>query len=480
MFASGVLRAGCVGFVLGTGVGLFFLWSTGWALVFLSLTIAVSTMWFPRYAGVVLVCCWIFFGAWWHSAERLSWWRLLPDSESMLFRAEVVREPIRKEQSRQVTLRPIACSNECPDNLVLGSFPTFSDISFGDIVALSCPLERPKSFSPDVDFSLILAKDGIGYVCRFPREWRIEGESAHTAFSWLHAVRARFERGIEVALPEPESGLVAGLLIGGDDRLPERIRERFSRAGISHIVAVSGYNVSIVATLLMAILIFFGLYRQTAFWGALLGILCFMLLVGAPASAVRASIMAGTALLAMRLGRLGNAGAAVLFSASGMLLANPLLLRYDIGFQLSFAATIGILFLTPLALLSLRMGDIMATTIAAELFVFPLLLFHFHTLPTFSLVANLFVLPLVPFAMLFGFVAAIFGMVVPSLAFIVGFPAFLVSHTILALAEFFSRWTFSAIPVPNFGMGALLSSYLALFLFVGYSSRKRLSRIFSV
>lgn len=276
---------------------------------------------------------------------------------------------------------------------------------------------------------------------------------------FLRATKRAVEEGINRAVPEPEAGLLAGLLVGGDDRLPRNIQEEFSRTGLSHIVAVSGYNVSIVAVLLMSLLVFCGLYRQQALWGALLGIGLFTLLVGAPASAVRAAIMTGAALLAVRMGRLGSPANAILLSGTAMLFFNPLLLRYDIGFQLSFAATIGIVSLVPFALLSLRLGDVVSTTLAAEVFVLPILLFHFHTLPVFALLVNAIVLPFVPIAMLLGSVAAFFGAMVPSLAFIFGFPAFLVARGILSTVEFFASQHFATLLISSFGAKSLFASF---------------------
>ncbi len=385
--------------------GLFFSWSLGGSLLFLAVVIATLVSWYSTRTFSVFLLAFtlggVFSGAWFRAAQEVSRWDALPPISATLERAVIVRAVLQKEQSKQATLRAISCGEEaCPETLILGSFPIFADIAEGDELSLSCPLEKPERFTPEFDYPKMLAKDGIGYVCRFPKQWKKEGVSEGVMHGFLRATRKTIEESLERAIPEPEAGLLAGLLVGGDDRLPRNIQEEFSRTGLSHIVAVSGYNVSIVAVLLMSLLIFFGLYRQQAFWIALLGIGLFTLLVGAPASAVRAAIMTGAALLAVRTERLGNPANAILLSGAVMLLFNPLLLRYDIGFQLSFAATIGIVSLVPFALLSLRLGDIVSTTLAAEVFVLPILLFHFHTLPVFALLVNAMVLPFVPIAML--------------------------------------------------------------------------------
>lgn len=478
MSVSGVFRAGMLCCIGGTAFGLFFSWSLGVVLLLVSVLIAILIAWVHRYRAQVTIassiCLIVFCGAWAHASNVTEGWNVLPESESTLLRAVVVRQVEQKENSKQAVLRSIECGDvSCPEVLVLGVFPLFADISEGNIVSLSCPLEKPKQFTSEFDYPKMLAKDGIGYVCRFPKEWLVIGVSETVFHSSLRTVREALELGINRALPEPESGLVAGLLLGGDDRLPGTLQDQFSRTGLSHVVAVSGYNVSIVAILFMSVFTAIGLYRQQAFWVALFGIGCFTVLVGFPASAVRAAIMASVALLATRVERAGSSRDAILFSATVMLLFNPLLLRYDIGFQLSFLATIGIVSLAPFALTSLRLGDILATTLAAEIFILPILLFHFHALPVFSLLANSIVLPLVPIAMFLGAIAAVSGMLVPWAATVFGFPAFLVSWSILALVRWISEYDLTSVEVSHFGLFSVILWYGVLSCTIFFLRRKR-------
>lgn len=477
MTASRMFRLGMICAIGGTGVGLFFSWSSGIALLMCSVAIGVAMLWFPKRLFVVsaglIICVAIFCGAWFRAAERVLWWETLSPTSARLERALVVGLVEQKENTKQATLQPIACgASPCPSTFVLGSFPTFADIADGDILALSCALEKPERFTDDFDYPKVLAKDGIGFVCRFPKDWRKEGESGGLFASLVRTVRVSAERTIERVIPEPEAGLVLGLIVGGDGRLPKEIQDGFSKTGLSHIVAVSGYNVSIIAILCMNILIFCGLYRQKALWGALLGVFFFTVLVGAPASAVRAAIMVSVALLATRMGRMGHPINGILCAAAGMLFINPLLLRYDIGFQLSFAATLGIFLVTPFALLSICMGDIVATTLAAELFVLPIILFHFHALPILSPLVNLCVLPLVPLAMMLGSFAFLGATLVPPMGMVFGFPAFLVSHAIIAIIQFFAAQSFASISIDHFSLGMVILWYGIGFMALALLRRK--------
>lgn len=376
--------------------------------------------------------------------------------------AEVVQEPHFSGSSKQALLRPVECRGNCPTTLVLGIFPGFSEIGMADRVSLQCSLHRPGSAFSDFDFSMVLAKDGAGYECRYPKNVRIVGRSKDIFLRSIRLVQDFFEEGVDRAIPSPESGLVSGLLVGGSGRMPPEIQNNFSRAGVSHIVAVSGYNVALVVVLISSVCVLAGFSRTASFWLSVFALGFFTAVVGFPASAVRASVMTGAALLSVRFGRIPDPINAILLAGSSMVILNPLLLQYDIGFQLSFAATIGIFSFAPFLLLSFSFSDILATTLAAEFFTFPIVLFHFHALPVLSTVANLLVLPLVPIAMFLGFTSAVTGTFLPDFAEALGFPAFLVSRSILWIVRWCAESEFSTIALPFFGVKSLLASLVII------------------
>lgn len=332
-------------------------------------------------------------------------------------------------------------SDACPRESVQLRVDRFSEWSDGMRVRIGpCDLKRPERFDPEFDYPMYLAKEGIGFVAdRCPIE-RIAGEESHFR-TWLSRARVSVAERIAYRLPEPEAGLARGLLLGGSDELPDSVADAFRMVGLSHIVAVSGYNISVLAGGLFLLGILLGWYRKQAVWLAILGIALFVCLVGAPASAVRAALMAGISFLALLAARPAD-GLSLLCVAGALMLAdNPLLIRYDIGFQLSFAATFAILISAPgrsrTRFRSWIIGSVTETiliTTTVLVFVIPLSLFHFGTLSPYALLGNVLVLPLVPVAFLLSFAVVLFGWV-PGLGAALGWLAYGALHGALFLGD---------------------------------------------
>ncbi len=333
----------------------------------------------------------------------------------------------------------------CPQDLVLvktSLYETFTDgmsVRFGP-----CDLKRPERFDPHFDYPMYLAKEGIGFVthdCPVEPE-PVRGDPLRGR---LHDTRVFISSTIGKRIPEPEAGLARGLLLGGSRELPEALVLDFRTVGLSHIVAVSGYNISVLAGGFFLLGIGLGWYRKRAVWIAFVGTVLFVLLVGAPASAVRAALVAIAGFGAFVVSRPIPTVSVLCFAAALMLLGNPLLLRYDIGFQLSFLATFAILFSAPWrsrfsgkSWFVRSFVDVFLITFSVLLFVTPLTLIHFGTLSPYALFANILVLPLVPVAFLASFGVVIFGWI-PGVGALFGWVTYSVLHGLIAIAETITR-----------------------------------------
>jgi competence protein ComEC len=317
-------------------------------------------------------------------------------------RARVISQPQEKGTFQNIIL-------EFPkENMhALARVPLTTQYSIDDEVDAECFLEKAKNISEDFDYVMYLAKDHVEYVCEKPRVLLAQKSSQHSVYASLTEMRMFFEEKINAVIPQPEGALATGLIFGGSAGLSEETKNNFSRTGLTHIIAVSGYNVTIVAQCLILLGVGLGLWRKHALWFALAGIVFFVIMTGMPASAVRAGVMGSIVLWALANGRLARSQNAILLAGAIMLAYNPMLLRWDIGFQLSFLATIGIVTASSLwqqCALSkhfvLGKLEIVVLTLSAQIFVMPIIAYNFQTVSVISLAANMLVLPIIPFSML--------------------------------------------------------------------------------
>ena len=227
----------------------------------------------------------------------------------------------------------------------------------------------------------------------------------------------------------------------------KEVLEAFNRTGTRHIIAISGMHMVIVGLALMHILLAIGLNRNCAFYFALSGIIFFVILVGFPPSAVRAAILSCLALFAERIGRLKNAGNAIVFAGALMLLYDPNLLRYDTGFQLSFTAVLGIIYIFPKFDLyfkkysdRLKIKIMFLITVSAQIATLPIIINSFGNFSLFSVFANILILPLVPIVMLGGLLLIIIGFANLSVAQILSWPIHLILFYQVEIIKIFASF----------------------------------------
>lgn len=242
--------------------------------------------------------------------------------------------------------------------------------------------------------------------------------------SLLVQAKSEFSKGVRRALPEPAASFVLGILIGARSTLPKDLQGTMALIGLSHLVAVSGYNLTIITLGMQRLL---GKRWQ---WAGLMAtlwlIVGFVVLTGASASIVRAGIMSTLFLLASYYGRKLDVLTCLALGVIVTLSWSPSYIT-DLGWQLSFLALGGIVLLTPVVqtLIPKRfgvLGEIAAVSIAAQLATMPLIALDFGTVSVVAPLANVLVLPLVPLMMFMGFVVGVVGMLLPALAYTVGWP----------------------------------------------------------
>jgi competence protein ComEC len=363
---------------------------------------------------------------------------------------------------QQLTFRPNG-----HDQHVLIITSKFSEYFYGDRILVSGKLVEPKS-SGDFDYRAYLERHNTYALMYYPKVIVLRQNQA-AGWRWqLLRVKYVFIKQIQKVLPEVESNLLLGILIGARKGLPQEVVENFNLTGISHIVAISGYNISIIIGSLGFLARRIG--RKLNMYLTLVVVLAFVIVSGASSSVVRAALMGGLLLLAGNIGRIYTITPSLCLAGGLMLLLNPRILYWDAGFQLSFLATVGVVYLAPLVdrLTGTWPGawglkSILLTTLSAIAFTLPLLLQQFGRLSLIAPLANILILPIVPLTMLFGFFTAL-PLVGPGFG--------LVAHWLLSymliVSDKLAGWSYASTqweinPIIMMSMyAALVLSYLVL------------------
>jgi len=300
-------------------------------------------------------------------------------------------------------------------------------------------------------------------MMNYPQIEIVSNGNGNKIKSVLFFVKEKFLEKTNFAIPEPESLLMGGLILGEKSSFSQAMRQSFVDTGTIHIVALSGYNVTIVAEWIMKIFSF--LPRNFSLGLGIFAIFLFVLMTGANSTAVRAGIMAVLALFARATGRNYDAARALVLAGVIMVFFNPFVLGYDVSFQLSFLAVIAVIFFAPkvekyFMWIKWRwLRDIVAVTCAVYIFVLPFILYKMGNLSLVALPANILILPFIPLTMLFGFLTGFAGLILPIFAIPAGWVSYLLLHYELAIVGFFSHLPFAAFYISNFPLIITLLIY---------------------
>jgi competence protein ComEC len=225
--------------------------------------------------------------------------------------------------------------------------------NYGDKIEATCQLAAPKKFN-DFDYDRYLARYDIYSLCNYPKLIKIissdpsDGGLDTWFYKKIFYFKNKIREQINLGLTEPGASLGSAIILGGARGIGDDLVTAFSQTGLTHIMAVSGTNVTILVAMIMWLLLALGFWRQQTFYISTFLLFSFIIMVGAPASAVRAGIMGFLILLAMHLGRLSKLINSLVMAGAVMLVFNPKILRDDVGFQLSFLAVLGIIYIFPI------------------------------------------------------------------------------------------------------------------------------------
>ncbi len=424
------------------------------------------------------------------------------NGQSVMLEGMVAEEPDVRDDLTQLRVKPARVLNNGKIDADVGDLvlvrvsaphPALSQGErvltwrYGDVLRVEGRLEAPPRMST-FDYREYLARKGVfSWMAKPDGIARIGEGAGNPLYAQLLLFKDRVRQTVKQILPMPESALLNGILIGDDNDIPDDLKEDFRRTGTSHIVAISGFNVSIVIALVVTLLGRLIGPRQAAVI-ALPAIVLYVIFVGMSASVVRAALMSSIALIGLCFWRKGFTMNTLCAAACIMLVADPNLL-YDVGFQLSFMATLGLVLYanrftrpaeawvnTRITSARLRkpvmlvLEGVLVTT-AAQVTTLPLILVTFNQFSNVALLVNALVLPLQPAVMLLGALAAAIGVFlgVPA-GSLAAWPAYFFLTGTIRPVQWFSQFEFAAVPVYGFGNAAVMLYYAVLIAITAYLS----------
>lgn len=405
------------------------------------------------------------------------------DRGTMLIVGNVVGYPDVRDRTTNVrfSVTRVRIANtwrEVTGNALL-QLPRETAVRYGDQLQVLGEPTTPPDFA-DFSYREFLARQDIHSLIRSYGAVKIlERDQGNPFFAFIYALRARMLATIHALFAEPSASLLAGILLGIESGIAREVRDAFNATNTAHIIAISGFNITIIAGVLAALARrVVGERRATLV--VIVGLVVYTLLVGAAPSVVRAAIMGALSVLALHYHRPNAALNALGAAALVMLALNPFSL-YDVGFQLSFLATLGlILYVAPLQTLFERwfarfttserakrivgaLNDSFIVTLAAQITTTPLIVFTFHRLSLIGLLTNLLILPLQPAVMIGGGLAMIIGTILPPLGQVLAWIVWVFPAFTIAVVQLTAQLPFSSIEVGRMDALMLAVYYVVLF-----------------
>ncbi len=431
-----------------------------------------------RLVGLLLLC--FALGGWRYVAAQVpttphSIWRLA-GQRNLVVQGVVQGDPKRTETGQQVILGTelarVAGQTAPAEGLLLVQLPPYPHYHYGQRLAVLGDIEEPRSAERpgEFDYRDYLARKRIFVMMRDPLVQTLADDAGNPLLRTLFDARDHCQKIVMRMLPDPQSSLAIGIILGLQSSIPEDVYDAFSVTGTSHILVVSGWNFTIVAAMLAGVASRLRLGRGSAFWLSLAVMWIYALFVGAGAAVLRAAVMASLMVLARTTERQSEPWTLLFVACWALTFHDPNAL-WDLGFQLSALATASLFaFGKPVERWLQRFPPLrqpllawateaLTATLAAQILALPIILYHFGNLSLVAPLANVIIVPVIPYAMLLGAATMVVGLVwLPLgqwLAPAVWLPLSWIAEGALLLAQ--APW--AAVRLPPFPRWLLLGYY---------------------
>jgi competence protein ComEC len=381
--------------------------------------------------------------------------------KNIKFVASVADLPAQVEHGQKLLLEIKTANGQAQKGRLIIYVKNYPEVKFADTLEFKAKTKLYKEKENRLVKDRVIGEASVVKFEKIGREtglkYRIKGI--------LFGIRTRLNEALEQTLPQKEASLASGLILGEKSFISPEFKRALQDSGTSHIIALSGYNITIILSLF--IIFQMRLSRRLNLILPLAFIIFFVIMTGASASIVRAGIMGFMPVLAKYLGRSSNSFMAILFSAFIMAVANPFIVLYDIGFQLSFAALCGMIYIGPMIARAFSswpqsLNFILSETLGAQIVTLPLLLFYFGRVSIVAPISNLIILSLVPLGMLVSFLIGVFGVFLPFLTMVVAIPGYVLLHLFYVLISFFGSLPFASKQLEISNPAWLLMTYLIM------------------
>lgn len=416
---------------------------------------------------------------WYYNNEILDF----KNNTKTTFVGKIVDEPdkrIDKQKIKVSAMQLLEPINKKVYGNTLATIALYPPYNYGDIVKVNCILTKPTKIE-DFDYAKYLSKDNIYSLCYSANIELIEKNKGNIFIHQIYWLKNFLFKKVNSIWRDPVSSFVNSSLFGFEKLLPSDIDEDFRHTGLSHIVVVSGMHVAIIIVVFSKALYQIGINRKQSFVLLLLFLFAFAILSGLSASIIRASIMGILVVFSKNLERYIPNHLVLIYSIIIMAIINPLSIFYDIGFQLSFLATMGLIYISPILINRLKfipqyfsLQEIISTSLSAIIMTLPISLYNFHTLPIFALLSNVIILPFITFDMTL-FVFTIFiSLINTSLAQYLGFASYVLTKILFWLIKTISGIKISVLNINNFNIFYMIICYFLIIIIYFYEKKKNI------
>jgi competence protein ComEC len=350
------------------------------------------------------------------------------------------------------------------------SFSDLESFHLGDRLVVSGKFTLRENFTSDtgriVQYRLMSYSKKIAGDIRYPHVEQVVHTHNHSVWNMFVAIKKSFTTTLNQLFVAPASGLLSGIIIGDTSSLDNTLLDIFRAVGLIHIVVLSGYNITLVANFFIRMFAPLGYYRRLVV--AMVALVLFIAIVGISPTATRAGIMALCAFSARYFVRPYMVTRGIMLALVIMVWISPYAFLFDLSLQLSFLATIGIVYIFPLlqeryqTIAGSTFGEILLQTIAVNSTTLPLIIYQMGIFSFISFPINIMVLGIIPWITMAGFFAVFMGMVVFPLGQIIAFPIQVVIDVIINISTWVSRHDPFHVSIAPFSVYWILVFYIVI------------------